>query len=94
MAARDPLLLQALLDMLRNEGVTVLFVATQPGSPEADVPTTDTHPHDLSVLDVPRVLTWPVEFFGERRVALTVMPQRREERRPVGERRWQPTRFR
>jgi len=70
--ARDPLLLPALYYLLRRSGVTALIVSTKPERPLLPSRFTDSEsPNNLRTLDTHQVLVWPVQFFGERRVAIT-----------------------
>ena len=67
--ARDPQVLQSLLEYLQEEGVLVLIVGTQSGSPH--LIHNLKREHDLANLEVRKVFTWPVSFFGGTRVAIT-----------------------
>ncbi len=65
----DPFLLPTLLTMLRREGVSALLVST-----ELHLNSNNDSESDgfgLRSLDVPQIFTWPVDFFGERRTAIS-----------------------
>ena len=81
---RDKQLLQAVFTLLRDEGVYAMIVATQPGSPAAvDVPN---RRHDLTRMEATRIHTWPVNFFGDRRIAIcTSVPGKDGRRTSVAE---------
>ncbi len=71
-----PQILHALVRLLQREGVLAHLVSTQSGSPrltiepEAEVLQREIS-HDISRLEVRRIHTWPVDFFGGRRIACT-----------------------
>lgn len=72
---RDNQLMQAVFALLKSEGVLALIVATQPGSPAAEEVTN--RRHDVTRMEVTRIHTWPVNFFGDRRIAVcTSVPGR------------------
>jgi KaiC/GvpD/RAD55 family RecA-like ATPase len=70
-AAADNLVLPFLTQMFRREGVTTLFVETEPGLPLSPALDADTQ---LRTQTSRHVYTWLVPFAGERRVALTAVP--------------------
>jgi KaiC/GvpD/RAD55 family RecA-like ATPase len=69
MLRSDPLLLQSVITMFKREGIQALIVSTQEGPP--GVAATE-RLHDLRSLNETQILTWPVSFFGEKKVAITV----------------------
>lgn len=80
----DPQLLQAVVSLLRAEGVLALIVGTQPGSPAA--PPSDRRVHDISQIEATRLHVWPVNFFGDRRTAITTsLPGSKERRTATAE---------
>jgi hypothetical protein len=70
--ANESLLLPSFEQLLRCEGVTALMIGTQPGAPLTQIRTVG--PQDLRNLDARHVYTWPVPFFGHRRVAISTFP--------------------
>jgi KaiC/GvpD/RAD55 family RecA-like ATPase len=85
----DPLMLPSLLFMLGREGVTSLLIDTQTsGSPELSI----TERFDSSVRELvqTRIYIWRLPFFGENRVALSVIPPMSHEYRGlIRELRWE-----
>jgi KaiC/GvpD/RAD55 family RecA-like ATPase len=81
---RDNQLLQSVFALLRNEGVLGLIVATQPGSPAAN--DESTRKHDITRMEATRIHCWPVNFFGDRRIAVcTSVPGRDGRRTSIAE---------
>jgi KaiC/GvpD/RAD55 family RecA-like ATPase len=70
--ASDPLFLPTLVFRLRRMGVTSLIVDSDTGRPDRF----PTHPMNgaLRSLVDHQIYTWKVPFFGEQRVAITVIP--------------------
>ena len=69
----DPLMLPALLFMLRREGVTSLIVDTQAsGSPELSI--SERFESSVRELIQHRIYIWRLPFYGENRVAISVIP--------------------
>jgi len=69
----DPLMLPALLFMLNSEGVTSLIIDTQSsGSPE--LPITERFDSAVRELVETRIYTWRLPFYGENRVAISLIP--------------------
>lgn len=69
----DPLLLPSLLFMFGREGVTSLIIDTQSsGSPE--LPITERFDSSVRELVQTRIYTWRLPFYGENRVAISVIP--------------------
>lgn len=66
---RDPQILHRVFRLFQDEGVMAMIVATQPGSPELGLNVTQLH--NVLKLEARRIHCWPVNFYGERRVALT-----------------------
>lgn len=64
----DPQILQRVFRLLQREGVTAMITATQAGSPDAQVDLE--HEHSVMRLEARRLHTWPVDFYGERRIAI------------------------
>jgi KaiC/GvpD/RAD55 family RecA-like ATPase len=85
----DPLMLPSLLFMFGREGVTSLIVDTQPsGSPELSI----TERFDSSVRELvqTRIYIWRLPFYGENRVAISVIPPMSHEFRGlIRELRWE-----
>ena len=84
----DPLMLPSLFFMLRREGVTSLIVDTQAsGSPDLSI----TERFDSSVRELVenRIYIWRFPFYGENRVAISVIPPISQEYRGlIRELRW------
>jgi len=76
---RDNQLLQSVFALLRNEGVLGLVVATQPGSPAAN--DNSNRKHDITRMEATRIHCWPVNFFGDRRIAVCTSAPGRDGRR-------------
>jgi len=68
----DSLFLPFLLFHLGREGVTSLIIETQPGRPE--LITVEPHASELRTLVQKALHTWPVPFYGEKRIAITAIP--------------------
>lgn len=68
----DEMLLRKTVWHLNSERVTALFVSRQAGSPPMHG--VNPLPHDISQLDIRKICTWPVYFFGGQKVAITVYP--------------------
>lgn len=85
----DPLMLPSLLFMLGREGVTSLIIDSQSsGSPELSI----TERFDSSVRELvqTRIYTWRLPFYGENRVAISLIPPISHEYRGViRELRWE-----
>lgn len=68
--APDAYLLPAIVSILRREGITSLLVASEEGAS-----VTEHHhgvvPNSIRQLEAPRLVTWVVPFFGEKRVAIS-----------------------
>jgi KaiC/GvpD/RAD55 family RecA-like ATPase len=67
--ASDPLLMQRVFQLLKEEGVLAYLVGTQPGSPNANAAVRRTH--NIGQLEAIHIHTWPVDFFGDRRIAIS-----------------------
>ncbi|XZE33745.1 RAD55 family ATPase [Pirellulaceae bacterium SH501] len=67
--ASDPLLMQRVFQLLKEEGVLAYLVGTQPGSPNANTAVQRTH--NIGQLEAIHIHTWPVDFFGDRRIAIS-----------------------
>lgn len=65
----DPQLLHSLFRLFQEESVVALLIGTQPGSPLFD--SRGSKENDLANLETNKVFTWPVNFFGARRIAVT-----------------------
>jgi KaiC/GvpD/RAD55 family RecA-like ATPase len=85
----DPLMLPSLLFMLGREGVTSLIIDSQSsGSPELSI----TERFDSSVRELvqTRIYTWRLPFYGENRVAISLIPPISHEYRGlIRELRWE-----
>ncbi len=85
----DPLMLPSLLFLLGREGVTSLLIDTQTsGSPELSI----TERFDSSVRELvqTRIYIWRLPFYGENRVAISVIPPMSHEYRGlIRELRWE-----
>lgn len=80
----DGQLLQAVLSVLREEGVLAMIVSTQPGSPTAI--NSFNRKHDLTRIEATSIHCWPVNFFGDRRIAVsTSIPGKDGRRTSVAE---------
>jgi KaiC/GvpD/RAD55 family RecA-like ATPase len=82
----DPLVLPTIVFRLRRLGVTTLLVDSDNGRP--DQPVTDPMNRALRTLVDLQICTWKVPFFGEQRVAITVLPPLGESPGVVRELRW------
>lgn len=71
---RDPMVLQSILAILQREGVTSLIISTQSGVPTISDEALDKQ--DLRQLDFPKLLTWAIDFYGQRRVAVSLAAAR------------------
>lgn len=71
--SEDPLLLHTLTTLLRREGVKSLIVSTESGN-DGDSVLSVRNSSDLRNIDECQILTWKVSFFGQRRTAITVIP--------------------
>jgi hypothetical protein len=81
---KDDQLLQEVLTVLREEGVLAMIVATQSGSPAAIADSN--RKHDVTCMEVTRIHCWPVNFFGDRRIAVsTSIPGKDGKRTSVAE---------
>ena len=67
--ASDPLVMQRVFQLLKEEGVLAYIVGTQPGSPNAGNAVRRTH--NIGQLEAIHIHTWPVDFFGDRRIAIS-----------------------
>lgn len=87
----DPLMLPSLLFMLGREGITSLIVDTQAsGSPE--LPITERFDSSVRQLVESRIYIWRLPFYGESRVAISVIPPKSHEYRGlIRELRWDTT---
>jgi hypothetical protein len=87
----DPLMLPSLLFMFGREGVTSLIVDTQAsGSP--DLPITERFDSSIRQLVETRLYIWRLPFYGENRIAITVIPPKSHEYRGlIRELRWDMT---
>jgi KaiC/GvpD/RAD55 family RecA-like ATPase len=85
----DTLMLPSLLFMLGREGVTSLIIDTQSsGSP--DLPITERFDSSVRELVQTRIYTWRLPFYGENRVAISLIPPISHEYRGViRELRWE-----
>ncbi|HEV2800588.1 MAG TPA: ATPase domain-containing protein [Pyrinomonadaceae bacterium] len=72
----EPLLLRFIVFYLGQEGVTTLLIDTQPGRPDTTV-SSPLHSELRSLVDN-RIYTWRFQFYGENRVAVTVIPLKAE----------------
>lgn len=70
--AKDDLILPHLVGLLEDAGVTGLIVSTQPGRP--GLPVREAGDRALRSLVDQHLLTWDLNFFGERRVAIMAVP--------------------
>lgn len=66
---QDSRLLQSLFRLIQEEGVSAFIVSTQDGSPNSAG--RGDEPNELADLEVKKIFTWPVDFFGGRRIAVT-----------------------
>ena len=64
----DPQLLLSVISVLREEGVLAMIIGTQPGAPSFSQSVQRVH--DISQLEGTRLHCWPVDFFGQRKIAL------------------------
>ncbi|MEM7455309.1 MAG: hypothetical protein AAF456_13240 [Planctomycetota bacterium] len=70
--SEDPQVLQSVIRLLQREGVLTHIVSTQFGSPQlGNKEVQSNQRHDISKIEARRIHTWPVDFFGGRRVAVT-----------------------
>lgn len=85
----DPLMLPSLLMLFGREGVTSLIVDTQAsGSPELAI--TERFDSSLRELVQTRLYIWRLPFYGENRVAISVIPPMSQEYRGlIRELRWE-----
>lgn len=85
----DPLMLPSLLFMLGREGVTSLMIDTQTsGSPELSI--TERFDSSVRQLVQTRIYSWRLPFYGENRVAISVIPPMSHEYRGlIRELRWE-----
>ncbi len=70
-ATEDHLLLPYFVHFFKREGITTLFIDTEPGIPLSPSIDADTQ---LRTLTSQHIYTWVVPFSGERRVAITSAP--------------------
>lgn len=84
----DPLMLPSLLSMFRREGVTSLMIDTQAsGSPDLSI--TERLDSSVRQLVLTRIYIWRLPFYGENRVAISVIPPMSQEHRGlIRELRW------
>jgi KaiC/GvpD/RAD55 family RecA-like ATPase len=73
---RDPLFLPALKSYLEQKGVTGLILSSQPGTPLSSGD--DGFQRMVADMLSPHIRTWRVFFYGEPRVAVTVLPSSTE----------------
>lgn len=87
----DPLMLPSLLFMFNREGVTSLIVDTQAsGSPELSI--TERFDSSVRQLVETRIYIWRLSFYGENRVAISVIPPKSHDYRGlIRELRWDTT---
>ncbi|HEU4769612.1 MAG TPA: ATPase domain-containing protein [Pyrinomonadaceae bacterium] len=85
----DPLMLPSLLFMLGREGVTSLIIDTQAsGSPDLSI--TERFDSSVRQLVQTRIYIWRLPFYGENRVAISVIPPMSHEYRGlIRELRWE-----
>ena len=67
--SQDPQILQRVFQLLREEMVLAHIVGTQPGSPSASSGLL--RAHNIGQLEAIHLHTWPVDFFGDRKIAVT-----------------------
>ena len=70
--SEDPLLLPYLLSYLEDAGVTTLLIHTQLGRPQA--PPQDKFDREVRALVDRNIYTWRVPFYGQHRMAISVIP--------------------
>lgn len=70
--ASDSLFLPALLLYLERQRITTLLIDTQPGSPARIIE--DEYARDLRALVRHHIYTWHTQFYGENRIAITLIP--------------------
>ncbi len=85
----DPLMLPSLLFMLGREGVTSLVIDTQAsGSPDLSI--TERFDSSVRQLVQTRIYIWRLPFYGENRVAISVIPPMSHDHRGlIRELRWE-----
>ncbi len=71
--------MQRVFQLIREEGILAYLVGTQPGSPNASVFARRTH--NIGQLEAVHIHTWPVDFFGDRRIAISSSVPGSSERR-------------
>lgn len=65
----DPQILQRVFRTLQEEGVLATIISTQAGSPNAKPSLF--HEQSIMRLEARRLHVWPVDFYGQRRLAIT-----------------------
>jgi hypothetical protein len=67
--ARDPQIMHRVFQLIREENILAHIVSTQPGSPSNSSRTN--RANNIAQVEAIHLHTWPVDFFGDRRIAIT-----------------------
>ncbi|MFN6303301.1 MAG: hypothetical protein ACK6AT_11045 [Planctomycetota bacterium] len=67
--ARDPQIMHRVFQLIREENILAHIVSTQPGSPSNSSRTN--RANNIGQIEAIHLHTWPVDFFGDRRIAIT-----------------------
>ena len=67
--ARDPQIMHRVFQLIREENILAHIVSTQPGSPSNS--SRANRANNIAQVEAIHLHTWPVDFFGDRRIAIT-----------------------
>ena len=67
--SRDPQIMHRVFQLIREEKILAHIVSTQPGSPSNSSRTNRVN--NIGQVEAIHLHTWPVDFFGDRRIAIT-----------------------